>query len=89
MPPLGYRRTPSHLTESGVLRAIPDGRAARGTLRSLALLVDRMVTLGAGGNADLDPAAAVAVRDALRQFTSRVRSAHAVPHHGRPVRARR
>jgi len=75
MPPLGYRRTPSHLTESGVLRAIPDGRAARGTLRSLALLVDRMVTLGAGGNADLDPAAAVAVRDALRQFTSRVREA--------------
>ena len=75
MPPLGYRRTPSPLTESGVLRAIPDGRAARGTLRSLAVLVDRMVTLGAGGNADLDPAAAVAVRDALRQFTSRVREA--------------
>jgi len=75
MPPLGYRRTPAHLTESGVLQAIPDGRAARGTLRSLALLVDRMVTLGAGGGGQMDAAAAVAVRDALRQFTARVREA--------------
>ncbi|AMW04134.1 hypothetical protein GEMMAAP_03355 [Gemmatimonas phototrophica] len=54
--------------------AIPDGRAARGTLRSLALLVDRMATLGVSTPGALnDPAVAVAVRDALRQFTSRIR----------------
>jgi len=74
MPPLGYRRaTPSATTASGVQRAIPDGRAARGTLRSLALLVDRMVTLGVAREGALDATAAVAVRDALRQFTARIR----------------
>ncbi len=57
------------------MRAIPDGRAARGTLRSLALLVDRMATLGIGGGGQMDAAAAAAVRDALRQFTARVREA--------------
>lgn len=76
MPPLGYRRlTPtSSPAESGVHRAVADGRAARGTLRSLALLVDRMATLGADrAGALTNPAVAGAVRDALRQFTGRIR----------------
>ena len=74
MPPLGYRRaTPSSSGDSGIQRAVPDGRAARGTLRSLALLVDRMVTLGVGREGALDASVASAVRDALRQFTSRIR----------------
>lgn len=74
MPPLGYRRaTPSATNPSGIQQAIPDGRAARGTLRSLALLVDRMVTLGVGREGALDAGAASAVRDALRQFTARIR----------------
>lgn len=76
MPPLGYRRaTPSATNPSGIQQAIPDGRAARGTLRSLALLVDRMVTLGVGREGALDAGAASAVRDALRQFTARIREA--------------
>jgi HEAT repeat protein len=76
MPPLGYRRaTPSSTNPSGVQRAITDGRAARGTLRSLALLVDRMVTLGVGGEGELNASVASAVRDALRQFTARIREA--------------
>lgn len=57
------------------MRAVPDGRAARGSLRALALLVDRMATLGASAGGQVDAAVAVAVRDALRQFTSRVREA--------------
>ncbi len=57
-------------------RAVADGRAARGTLRSLALLVDRMATLGVDGAGALtNPDAAVAVREALRQFTGRIREA--------------
>lgn len=78
MPPLGYRRlTPSSsAAESGVQRAVADGRAARGTLRALALLVDRLATLGVDGAGALtNPEAAVAVRDALRQFTGRIREA--------------
>lgn len=76
MPPLGYRRaTPVPTNESGVMRTVPDGRAARGVLRSLALLVDRMGTLGGARAGALDPAAAAAVRDALRQFTARIREA--------------
>ena len=76
MPPLGYRRaTPSAASaESGVHRAVPDGRAARGTLRALALLVDRMATLGAAREeVTLDPTAQGIIRDALRQFTARIR----------------
>jgi len=79
MPPLSHRRTPTRHAESGVLRAVHDGRAARGALRSLALLVDRMATLGAVGDGATDtPAAAAAtaaVRDALRQFNARMREA--------------
>ncbi len=78
MPPLGYRRaTPSAASgESGVHRALPDGRAARGTLRALALLVDRMATLGAGREGGtVDPSAQESIRDALRQFTARIRDA--------------
>ncbi|WP_396216733.1 HEAT repeat domain-containing protein [Gemmatimonas sp.] len=78
MPPLGYRRlTPSSsAAESGVQRAVADRRAARGSLRSLALLVDRLATLGVDGEGALtNPDAAVAVRDALRQFTGRIREA--------------
>lgn len=76
MPPLGYRRTtPVPTNESGVMRAVPDGRAARGVLRSLALLVDRMGTLGGAREGALEPAAAAAVRDALRQLTARIREA--------------
>ena len=79
MPPLSHRRTPTRHAESGVLRAVHDGRAARGALRSLALLVDRMATLGAFGDGATDtPAAAAAtaaVRDALRQFNARMREA--------------
>ncbi len=78
MPPLGYRRlTPkSSAAESGVQRAVDDGSAARGTLRSLALLVDRMATLGLGApGVQSTPDVAVAVRDALRHVTARIRDA--------------
>ena len=78
MPPLGYRRaTPSAASaESGVYRALPDGRAARGTLRALALLVDRMATLGAGREGGtVDSSVQEIIRDALRQFTARIRDA--------------
>lgn len=57
------------------MRAVLDGRAARGSLRSLALLVDRMATLGAVGDGAMDASAAAAVRDALRQLNARVREA--------------
>ena len=75
MPPLSHRRTPARHAESGVLRAVTDGRAARGTLRSLALLVDRMATLGAVAEGTMDASAAAAVRDALRQLNARMREA--------------
>ncbi|MBL0940936.1 MAG: HEAT repeat domain-containing protein [Gemmatimonadaceae bacterium] len=78
MAPLGYRRsTPSSTVavDSGMQRAIPDGRAARGTLRALALLVDRMATLGLGRGTSPDPDRMASVRDALRQLTSRIREA--------------
>ena len=54
-------------------RAVPDGRAARGTLRALALLVDRMATLGLGQGREPDPERMASVRDALRQLTARIR----------------
>ncbi|MBA3919556.1 MAG: hypothetical protein C0516_13330 [Gemmatimonas sp.] len=76
MPPLGYRRsTPSSTlaVDSGMHRAVPDGRAARGTLRALALLVDRMATLGLGQGREPDPERMASVRDALRQLTARIR----------------
>ncbi len=78
MPPLGYRRsTPSSTlaVDSGMHRAVPDGRAARGTLRALALLVDRMATLGLGQGREPDPERMASVRDALRQLTARIREA--------------
>jgi HEAT repeat protein len=75
MPFLGYRRTVVAAGESGVQHALPDGRAARGMLRSLALLVDRMAMLGMSRDGAQGPDAATAVRDALRQFTARVREA--------------
>lgn len=56
-------------------RAVPDGRAARGTLRALALLVDRMATLGLGQGREPDPERMASVRDALRQLTARIREA--------------
>lgn len=79
MPPLGYRRstpsTTSAAIESGMHRAIPEGRAARGTLRACALLVDRLATLGGASAEERDPVRVAAVRDALRQFAARVREA--------------
>ncbi len=73
MPPFGYRRsTPSaSAAESGAFRAVPDGRAARGTARALALLVDRIVTLGTSGTSEVLERAAV--RDALRLLAARIR----------------
>ena len=74
MPPLGYRRTtPSAAGESDAPQVVQDGRAARGTLRSLALLVDRLATRADGQDSARDPAAASVVRDALRQYTGRIR----------------
>ncbi|MCZ8204058.1 HEAT repeat domain-containing protein [Gemmatimonas sp.] len=75
MPPLGYGRTVVAAGESSAPHVVPGGRAARGTLRSLALLVDRMATLGTSRDGAQGPDAATAVRDALRQFTARVREA--------------
>lgn len=79
MLPLGYRRaTPSTTTavDSGMHRAVPQGRAARGTLRALALLTDRLATLGDRAPTDERGAGQVAaVRDALRQFAARIREA--------------
>lgn len=73
----GSRRlTPlsSSVVESGTFRIIRDGRYQRGTLRSLALLVDRIATVSSEGSA---PAAVLlqsgAVRDALRAFIARIR----------------
>ncbi|WP_337171478.1 HEAT repeat domain-containing protein [Gemmatimonas aurantiaca] len=73
MPSLGYRRsTPSSSSaESGAFRVVPDGRAARGAVRALALLVDRIVTLGMAGAGDALERAAV--RDALRSLAARIR----------------
>ena len=73
MPSLGYRRsTPSSSSaESGAFRVVPDGRAARGAVRALALLVDRIVTLGMAGTGDALERAAV--RDALRSLAARIR----------------
>ena len=50
---------------------MPDGRAARGAVRALALLVDRIVTLGMAGTGDALERAAV--RDALRSLAARIR----------------
>ncbi len=50
---------------------MPDGRAARGAVRALALLVDRIVTLGMAGAGDALERAAV--RDALRSLAARIR----------------
>jgi HEAT repeat protein len=74
MPSFGIRRNTPSVATSGMHRAIADGRAARGTLRALALLVDRLVTLGVGRpGVTLDSSAQSALRDALRQFTARIR----------------
>lgn len=76
-PPPGSRRlTPlsSSIVESGTFRVIRDGRYQRGTLRSLALLVDRIATVS--GDGSLGAAALLqrsAVRDALRAFIARIR----------------
>ena len=75
MPPLGYRRTVIAAGESVVQHAGANGRAARGTLRSLALLVDRLATLGSSPDGAQGGSAATAVRDAMRQVTARVREA--------------
>ncbi len=61
----------SSAAESGAFRAIPDGRAARGALRALALLVDRLVTAGMAGAGEVPEP--MVVRDALRSFAANIR----------------
>jgi len=81
MVPLGYRRsTPSaSTTDSGMQRAVPDGRSSRAVLRALALLIDRVVTVQAlrppetAGEIDAELVMQPLVRDALRQLTARSR----------------
>lgn len=81
MGPLGYRRsTPSaSTTDSGMQRAVPDGRSSRGVLRALALLIDRVVTVQAlrppetANEIDAELVMQPLVRDALRQLTARSR----------------
>ncbi len=81
MAPLGYRRsTPSaSTTDSGMQRAVPDGRSSRAVLRALALLIDRVVTVRAlrppetAGAIDAELVMQPLVRDALRQLTARSR----------------
>ncbi|WP_411279519.1 HEAT repeat domain-containing protein [Gemmatimonas sp.] len=81
MGPLGYRRnTPSaSTTDSGLQRAVPDGRSSRAVLRALALLIDRVVTAQArrpsetAGEIDAELVMQPLVRDALRQLTARSR----------------
>jgi len=81
MVPLGYRRsTPSaSTTDSGIQRAVPDGRSSRAVLRALALLIDRVVTVQAlrppetAGEIDAELVMQPLVRDALRQLTARSR----------------
>ena len=81
MGPLGYRRsTPSaSTTDSGMQRAVPDGRSSRAVLRALALLIDRVVTVQAlrppetAGEIDAELVMQPLVRDALRQLTARSR----------------
>ncbi|QJR36247.1 HEAT repeat domain-containing protein [Gemmatimonas groenlandica] len=81
MGPLGYRRsTPNaNSTDSGMHRAVPDGRSSRAVLRALALLIDRVVTVQAlrppekTGEIDAELVMQPLVRDALRQLTARSR----------------
>lgn len=81
MGPLGYRRsTPSaSSTDSGMQRAVPDGRSSRAVIRALALLIDRVVTVQAlrppekAGQIDAELVTQPLVRDALRQLTARSR----------------
>ncbi len=81
MGPLGYRRsTPgASSTDSGMQRAVPDGRSSRAVLRALALLIDRVVTVQAlrppetAGEIDAELVMQPLVRDALRQLTARSR----------------
>ena len=81
MGPLGYRRsTPgASTTDSGMQRAVPDGRSSRTVLRALALLIDRVVTVQAlrapdkAGEIDAELVMQPLVRDALRQLTARSR----------------
>jgi HEAT repeat protein len=78
MPPLGYRRlTPLSTPVAGdpsATSAVPDGWAARGRLRALAALVDKLAQVG-GGRAimEADPEQQAAVREAVRVLTSRIR----------------
>lgn len=81
MGPLGYRRsTPSvSTTDSGMQRAVPDGRSSSAVLRALALLIDRVATVQAlrppemAGDIDAELVMQPLVRDALRQLTARAR----------------
>lgn len=81
MSPLpGSRRlTPlsSSAVESGTHRVVRDGRYQRGTLRALALLVDRIATIGMINMGRQEAPAALlgrpAVRDALRALIARCR----------------
>jgi HEAT repeat protein len=68
--PLGYRRsTPVNVPAL-------DARTSRGTIRALALLVDRLTTLGLADDPRLeDVLAQPSIRDALRALTGRVREA--------------
>ena len=78
MPPLGYRRaTPLSspaIAGGAPAPVVPDARAARERLRALAVLVDRMAVVG-GGRAimNADPKTQAAVREAIRDFASRIR----------------
>ena len=78
MPPLGYRRlTPLSTPAAGdpsALSAVPDGWAARGRLRALAVLVDKLAQVGGGRSImEADPEQQAAVREAVRVLTSRIR----------------
>ncbi|MBY0490122.1 MAG: HEAT repeat domain-containing protein [Gemmatimonadaceae bacterium] len=68
--PLGYRRS------TPVSVPALDARTSRGTIRALALLVDRLTTLGLADEPRLeDVSAQPSIRDALRALTGRVREA--------------
>jgi HEAT repeat protein len=68
--PLGYRRsTPVNVSAL-------DARTSRGTIRALALLVDRLTTLGLADDPKVEDAVMQpSIRDALRALTGRVREA--------------
>lgn len=68
--PLGYRRS------TPVVVPALDARTSRGTIRALALLVDRLTTLGVADDARVEEAVLQpSIRDALRALTGRVREA--------------